>query len=74
MVGVVGAARVPGIRNMWPQADSPELVREVQEYLTVPYTARSSAAVLVPVVTTGDTLASGMIKSSEHQSGARSEV
>ena len=73
MVGVVGAARVPGIRNMWPQADSPEFVREVQEYLTVPYTARSSAAVLVPVVTTGDALASRKIKSAELQYKARSE-
>ena len=53
MVGVVGAARVPGIRKMWPQADTPDFKREVQEYLTVPYTARSSTAVLIPVVTTG---------------------
>ena len=50
---MVGAARVPGIRKMWPRADMPEFQQEVQEYLTVPYTARSSTAVLVPVVTTG---------------------
>ena len=50
---MVGAARVPGIRNMWPRADTPEFQREVQEYLTVPYTARGSAAVTVPVVATG---------------------
>ena len=53
MVGVVGAARVPGIRRMWAQAGAPDFKREVQEYLTVPYTARSSTAVLIPVVTTG---------------------
>ena len=41
---------------MWPRADTPEFQREVQEYLTVPYTARSSPAVLVPVVTTGGCL------------------
>ena len=57
VVGVVGAARVPGIRAMWPRADTPEFQQEVQEYLTVPYTARSSTAVLVPVVATGGALA-----------------
>ena len=50
---MVGAARVPGIRSMWPRADTPEFQREVQEYLTVPYTARGSAAVTVPVIATG---------------------
>ncbi|CAL5220068.1 g2019 [Coccomyxa viridis] len=53
VVGVVGAARVPGIRSMWPRADTPEFQREIQEYLTVPYTARGSAAVTVPVIATG---------------------
>jgi len=55
VVGVVGAARVPGIRKMWAQADVPEFKQEVQEYLTLPYTTRgtSSISALCAVAVTG---------------------
>jgi len=45
VVGVVGAARVPGISKMWAQADVPEFKQEVQEYLTLPYTTRGTPSI-----------------------------
>jgi len=45
VVGVVGAARVPGIRKMWAHADAPEFKQEVQEYLTSPYTMRGTPSI-----------------------------
>lgn len=56
MVGVVGAARVPGIRKMWSQADTPDFKLEVQDYMTVPYSVRSGTSVIVPVAITGGSL------------------
>jgi hypothetical protein len=53
IVGVVGAGHVAGIRQIWRDADSPQVQRLVQEYMSVPVASRASLQATLPTIATG---------------------
>jgi pheromone shutdown protein TraB len=53
VVGVVGAAHVPGIRNMWPEAGTPQFEHLYEAYMTVPQQPRLGMSATLPTIATG---------------------
>ena len=54
VVGVVGAAHVPGIRNMWPEAGTPQFEHLYEAYMTVPQQPRLGMSTTLPTIATGE--------------------
>ncbi|CAL8462058.1 g1589 [Coccomyxa elongata] len=53
VVGVVGAAHVPAIRSMWPEAGTPEFQHLCKAYMTVPQQPRLGFSTTIPTIATG---------------------
>ncbi|BDA41223.1 hypothetical protein COCOBI_02-0030 [Coccomyxa sp. Obi] len=52
VIGVVGAAHVPAIRSMWPEAGTPEFQHLCEAYMTVPQQPRLGFSTTIPTIAT----------------------
>lgn len=56
VVSVVGAAHVPAIRSMWPEAGTPEFQHLCEACMTVPQQPRLGFSTTIPTIATGELL------------------